>query len=318
LDVVEHYVYPRAKVGFTLIPKTGCSTLKNYLGELERSLSDEGRSVEQAGESEYLGMSVHYANESTDYLVEGLENPQHGDIFKILVVRNPYERILSAWTNKLLYAQDDLTLWAKVRGEPFVLEDFESLEELNSAFEGFLCRLAADKEFLLFDHHWIPQVNFVKDIAAYDLVIETGSLSTLQTALSGRETVSHLVVSRPVPVFNASRTGLKSLIGSDQAWSIVESVFAEDFEMLKAAGFATISRPSVTALDERALLKLIKAEKPIIFYERIRAELAVAKSELAVAKSELAVAKSELGAISPRTFKGFGKKFWLITRRLRR
>lgn len=56
--MVEHYVYPRAKVGFTLIPKTGCSTLKNYLGELEQSLSQEGRSVKQAGIGSDAGMGL--------------------------------------------------------------------------------------------------------------------------------------------------------------------------------------------------------------------------------------------------------------------
>lgn len=308
--MVEHYVYPRAKVGFTLIPKTGCSTLKNYLGELEQSLSQEGRSVKQAGIGEYLGMGIHYSTLSTDYLVDEIDSDQYGDIFKILVVRNPYDRILSCWTNKLLYAQDDLTLVAKVREEPFVLEDFESLEELNSAFECFLSRLAEDMEFLFFDHHWIPQVNFVSDIAAYDLVIETSSLSTLQTALSGIETVADLVVSRPVPVSNESPPELKSLIGSDLAWTLVESVFADDFEMLKAVGIASVPRTSATTLDERAVSKLIKAQKPAIYYERIRAELVATKSELAVTKSELK-------ASSKKRFKRLVASLRLMTRRRR-
>jgi hypothetical protein len=278
----EHYVLPKSKIGFTVIPKTGCTTLKNYLISLEQTFPLGGQATP---DSEYLDMAIHSSKLASNYKVSHLDSPKQRDLTKILVLRNPYYRVLSAWANKLLYAQGDYSIFSRLMDEPFTPKDFNTIGDLNKAFEAFLARLLDDRKFLESDAHWRPQATFVNNPSNYDLVLETSSLSKLQTELAKQDHLSDLVAERTVPVFNATRTELVRLVGSEKAWLAVEQIYADDFELLKTAGFGSMPLPVITRLDEVATSELIKAEKPEVLLSRELSENRSIRSELELIKA---------------------------------
>ena len=230
-------------------------------------------------------MGIHSSKMASNYRVKNLDSPKQSALTRVLVLRNPYYRALSAWANKLLYAQGDYIIFSRLKDDPVAPKDFSSLAELNAAFEAFLNRLLADNAFLESDPHWRPQTTFVNDLSNYNEVLETSSLSKLQTALAKQNHLAGLVADRPVPVFNATRTELVRLIGSDKAWSLVDQIYAEDFELLENAGFGPMPRPVVSELEPPATAELINAEKPSVLLSRELSENRSIRSELELIKS---------------------------------
>jgi hypothetical protein len=241
-----HFFLPKTKLAFTEIPKTGCTTLKNYLVELEDRF---GQEVPGPTTTQYLGMKIHGYRGAGLYRVSKASFWRKRSSHRILVLRDPFRRVVSAWANKLLYAQSDFSIYRKYQDEPFTPKDFASLKEINQALELFLERLATDPEFLESDRHWRPQHTFVQNLETYDVVLETSNLGSLQERLSDDLKLGSLVFKRPVPRFNSTRPEMLEKLGTDRVWQLVEKVYAQDFELLATAGLGEPSRPDVISMS---------------------------------------------------------------------
>lgn len=273
----EHYFLPKTKIFFTVIPKTGCTSLKNYLFDLESSSEIIGS---QKASAEYLEMTIHSAKLLSQYRVRGMTSSKIRQGIKVLVLRSPYTRALSAWVNKFLYAQHDFSIFSLYKDKPFTPVDFESIRELNGAFEAFLRELLENEEFLASDPHWRPQSSFVSDPADYEIVVETRNLETLPLSLSNLPRFSGLPELRPFPILNSSRPNLIQHLGSDSAWNLVEQIYSQDFELLRRAGLGVPDRPPIPAPLGGEEKELIKAEKMMIQTARAVSENSLLNTRL--------------------------------------
>jgi hypothetical protein len=275
--VPKHYFLPKSRIAFTIIPKTGCTTLLNYLIGIEEALGSELAANKAVN---YPELAIHESTTDSKYLVKELVSGEAEAETRVLILRNPYLRALSVWANKLLYAQSDFAIFQRLRSESFTPVDFHTLADLNDSFEGFLTRLLQDKAFLDSDRHWRPQSTFFNSLAEYNIVIETASLSSLQEKLASRTDLAKFVEQRPVPKFNSTNRSVLSLIGTEKSWSLIEKVYEQDFQFLKQAGFDPIEFPNVTVLTASETEMIIRNEKPAIFNSRLESELGMLRNQI--------------------------------------
>jgi len=232
----EHYFLPEINVTFSSIPKTGCTTLKNFLFNLEQ-LSGQNKPYIALSDS-YIGQDIHRPKFMRDYSVPTLKGPEFHKSLKILVLRNPYHRIRSAWTNKLLFAQHDYRLFQTHMDEDFTPVDFSSVQELSEKFEKFTQRLHADREFMKSDAHWLPQVEFFGKVSDYDVVLETSELAKLERLLEYHLSLTKGTLDKALPRFNETASKLVTRIGTERAWDLIASTYKDDFDALSQAGLS--------------------------------------------------------------------------------
>jgi hypothetical protein len=265
----ENYYLPSTNILFTVIPKTGCTSLKNYLFDIEQI--SRGQNPKNLGEVG-LWLGIHGLPELQGLRITSRNLSKFDGALKILVLRNPYERILSAWLNKFLYAQGDYSIFSEHKQEIFTPVWFETVADLNVCFEAFLLRLAKDPDFLNSDAHWRPQSRFVSDAKAFDLVFETSSMSLLQGALAKIPGLTSLVKNRLVQKLNATRPALDGLIGNKAAWLLVDEIYSDDFQLLASAGLVNQMPPTPALLSEQQQSAILASEVPAIFSSRFAAE----------------------------------------------
>jgi len=289
--LIEHYFFPKTNIAFTVIPKTGCTSLMNYITDLERRYSAGNLDPTEA---DYLNIGIHGSNLITQYRISSAQLASGKSSPNILVLRDPYKRTLSAWMNKLLYVQHDYSIYDRLRHENFAPAEFDSIEDLNIAFESFVNRLFQDSSFLDSDWHWMPQHAFVKDISKYQIVLETSDLAKLQTILAIDPRFAPYLENKPVPRFNATRENLMGRIGTNRAWDLIELTYAEDFLLMEQAGLAKPPRPHSVQNDRQFDESLITQEKPLIEKSRSDSETAWKAAE---GNRELMQLRSELEEI---------------------
>lgn len=275
----EHYFLPKINVSFSAIPKTGCTSLKNYLFALEKDNS--GNSVDEATPIEYFEQHIHRPEVMSGFRVKTLQHMGPARSLRILVLRNPYNRILSAWANKLLFAQHDFRIFDRLSNESFTPVDFSSIQELNQAFERFTERLFSDSEFLQSDVHWQPQVEFFDNVSDYDVVFETSALGGIQSVVEMHLASQGRTSKRHFPHFNATTSSLVSQIGTRAAWDYVRATYKEDLEALKIAGIATMMPDEENNQREPISHTELEQEKTRILESRRRSEVRSLRVDLA-------------------------------------
>jgi hypothetical protein len=136
------YVYPQVGIAYTFIPKNACTSMKRTLGEAEGWWSDDGTSVHTVAKRQWLGGLLRYR--SVD---------EH-----IVILRDPWDRLLSAYQNRLLVRRDRVSSRAMERGLAEKLPDGARRGDVS--FRDFLEYLARTPSRRL-DAHWRPQVDFL-------------------------------------------------------------------------------------------------------------------------------------------------------------
>ena len=241
----------------------------NYLFNIERI--SKGENPINLGEVG-LGLGIHGLPELQRLRITDRNLSKFDGTLKILVLRNPYERILSAWLNKFLYAQGDYSIFSDHKQQIFTPVRFETLADLNLSFFEFLLRLSKDPDFLNSDAHWRPQSSFVNDAKEFDLVFETSSLSRLQGALAKVPRLTGITENRSVPKLNATRPALDGLIGSKAAWLLVDEIYSDDFELLASVGLVNQIPPKPVLMSEQQQNAILASEVPIIFSSRFASQ----------------------------------------------
>lgn len=268
----ENYLFPRLNVAYTAIPKNGNTSVKNFLFNLEQS-SALGTS-QSSPASATSGMGIHRRPEIWKLRVPHFPKSVRNPPLKLVVVRDPVERVLSAWVNKFVHAQHDFSTYSRWRDQDFVPCDFDSLEDLRVAFEVFTRRLAGDADFLLCDNHWKPQYLQRAPLESYDLVVDIAQLDSLPILLELHIGKELLGASTPMPKFNQTVSDVLALVSTPASIENIKSAYGRDYLELSGAGI-TFAEPEIVEVPGTLELRALVAK------ERIRATELRAASEVA-------------------------------------
>lgn len=136
------YVYPRIRVAYTYIPKNACTSLKWTLGTAQGWLDDQHTSAHE--------MTVRW-------WLRGLASWPAAEV-KIVVVRDPWDRLLSGYLQRFLDPSDAVADRAWDRGLSRRLAPGSTRDDV--CFADFLEYLAGTASREL-NEHWRPQSDFL-------------------------------------------------------------------------------------------------------------------------------------------------------------
>lgn len=159
------YVYPRLRLAYTYIPKNACTLLKRTFGEAQGWLTSASHSAHEMRRGRWL---------------RGLASAARAEE-RIVVVRDPFDRVLSAYLSKFVLARDDVADQAIGGGLAALLPDGATRVDVTFAdFVTYLSR--TDGRYL--DEHWRPQHEFL--IGRYTRVVRFDDLAAGTAFLAGR------------------------------------------------------------------------------------------------------------------------------------
>lgn len=94
------YVYPKLQIGYTYIPKNACTSFKRTFGEAQGWLQADAASAHAMKTSWWLSGLLHH----------------HSVNERIVVLRDPWDRLLSGYQNRFLMRHDDVSQHAMDTG----------------------------------------------------------------------------------------------------------------------------------------------------------------------------------------------------------
>lgn len=144
------YVYPRLGIAYTFIPKNACTSFKRTFGQAQGWLDADASSTHDMRVSWWLSGLARYRSAAE----------------RIVVVRDPWDRLLSGFQNRFLMRDDEVAAHAMRTGLADVVGP--DAQPADVTFEAFLKYLAQSPDRVL-NEHWRPQSNFL--VGSYTRVI---------------------------------------------------------------------------------------------------------------------------------------------------
>ena len=144
------YVYPKLRLAYTYTPKNACTSFKRTFGRAQGWLSDDSPAAHDMTLSWWLSGLVRYP--STDE--------------RILVVRDPFDRVLSAYLNRFLTSDTAAAdhamrtgLAASLAASPAAAPGVGASRD-DVTFRDFVGYLSTTPSRAL-NEHWRPQSDFL-------------------------------------------------------------------------------------------------------------------------------------------------------------
>ncbi|PBB98422.1 glycoside hydrolase family 99-like domain-containing protein [Mesorhizobium sp. WSM3862] len=179
------YVSKKYKVLFVSTPKVACTSLKWWFASLEGyaqalyGIADSDESDPDLVVHESHKVAPHVTGLKLEELSEALSSDSY---FRFAVVRNPYERLFSAWQSKILVREpQQARLYPNSEFFHYPVNDERDIAE---AFEEFVEHLAANEAPSYWDHHWTPQADLLRpDLVSYSRIAKIEQTPELSKAL---------------------------------------------------------------------------------------------------------------------------------------
>jgi hypothetical protein len=280
----KHYHFPLIGVTYTDIPKNGSTSLKNYLFDLEgqMSLSRNLQATLVRGSVSH----VHSRELSKIYSSKRIYSPGNEESLRILILRDPRDRVLSAWLNKILFAHGGYQ-YQKYVGQNFVPEEANSLGELRECYRNFVERLSRDSRFLYEDVHWVPQTGYFKDTRDYDLVLSTDELTKLPKILGMHSKFRGPKDLPPFPKLNSSWLPFTRGLETKESIELVRKTYRADLDALEESGIRLRNRIVATDSEFSKMEEgFLQTQQSIVLAQQ-RNRILFLESSLKAVKSSL-------------------------------
>ena len=222
----------RHNLCYAAVDKAACTTMKWWLAEMEGIRDDVveylsrdkgSRSVHHA----YGIVAPHLVPRSFGQIKAVFAS---GRYFCFSVVRNPYTRLFSAWSDKILKGRNDSTRHALGNSRLYA-EAPLSLREARESLENFLVYLHETPGMLHANRHWMPQFFLLRpDLLSYNLITRLEAPDDLRTALAekiGRGYIDPFMRERAK---NSSQISYHPDFLSDTAARLIRELYADDFD----------------------------------------------------------------------------------------
>ena len=229
------FYFPRCDIHLTAIPKTGCTSVMTFFTALEEFLESQFKTLGETTQIPKLDYSflkdvgnIHALNSPVwKYFIQNPLDILSQNVFRIAILRNPFQRFISFWFDKVVNMSDPY--YAKIAIELLPLAPVISLREMQKYAEKFILNL--DEEFSL-DPHFRPQILFLNSKVKYDLIMETEELIYLPSRFSNLDPKFQNLKDLEIPKFNISEHSQKDAFLSIELISAIELFYMKDIELL--------------------------------------------------------------------------------------
>lgn len=271
----QSLVAPRSRLVYVPTPKVACTSLKSAVVDLEGARKD----VFGAGPEQTEQQSIHdpsvYSLRSLAQLSAAERDEALTDErwVRFCLTRDPYDRVLSAWANKVLLGGLGGPLDEQLAevGLPGV-GSTESVD-LGVMFRAFVHRLSSnDPRFG--DDHLAPQVTLLDvDRFPYTHIVDLSDLDHLLAELRSSHPSRAGFVLGP-RANEGLRLRSEDLYDADTA-AVIESLYAADFRRFGYAcrSFPKVARPMMASPNELMLVSMVRERN-----DRIAALSGIARS----------------------------------------
>ena len=225
----ESLCAPRAKIVYVPTPKVACTTVKTALVGVEAA----GLEADRRSGTRSSSLSVHHRGTHTlgslgDLSPGALNEVMTGvDWIRFCLTRRPYERLASAWIEKIFLAGN---LGVNL-AQPSWVESIDRTAEIGGLFREFVKGLVGESNAIFDDPHFTPQSELLDtENFAYTHVVDLKGLEEfaglIRTSGNSR---SEFELGKPMN--RSMKVPLRAMY--DRATGErVEALYARDFECL--------------------------------------------------------------------------------------
>lgn len=256
------FISEKTKLCYVSVQKAASSSIRWWLLELE-GIAEHIRNklaTQNATTKKHTLYSIvkHTSPDIVFHNYAKIENIfSSNDYFCFSVVRNPYKRIFSAWSEKMLCDKHEPNM-DYFRDSDFYYHPVATIENILDNFEDMLVYLKKDPRSLMCERHWMVQHEMLRpDLLPYDLIATLESPAPLSLALE-----RHLgFAASPLTVghHNKSMLSYRPEFISEKAKSLIQDIYAADFASF---GYDTALPQTEKPFDpkevENTLLEILK------------------------------------------------------------
>lgn len=235
------FYFPSLGIYFMSIQKNASTSTMSTLVRLEESLSQQQYDLEEV--TNYVDVPEHtqvrpwhnFRSISLSYQAGLVSDYMELARHRLVILRNPVERLISGWVNKFFMAEsvqeeetEDIALTNSPKTEREIVNAF-------NAFVGSLKTLPQNTFQTGLDGHLLPQSSFVSAIDAYNIVAGIDDLEATYQKLG-------LIVPAPVHArsegiarLNTSPEDVSKLLLASADVESISGLYQEDYRLIEVA-----------------------------------------------------------------------------------
>lgn len=252
---------------YAAVDKAACTTLKWWMAEIEGAKEGVLVFLEQNKGRPAASKGIHgaYGVVAPQLVLRSFGQVRaafsSGGYFCFAVVRNPYSRVFSVWSDKVLKGRHDHTRLNLAAGD-IHRQSPTTTDEVRASFESFVSYLHDVPGLLLANRHWIPQYYLLRpDLLPYDCIAKLEQPDELKRSLAGILGEAYVDPLRAGDAKNTSLLRYHPDFLTPKAREIIRTIYAEDFSRF---GYDPFVLPSgkgalVPGEVETILLRQLKA-----------------------------------------------------------
>jgi hypothetical protein len=232
----QEYFFPNVDLFYSQISKNSSTTVHGTLVALERLLARRGQDT-KVGSTEVSEMDTldirSVFKQKIHLRYKAQRNAERATRAKIRLVllRNPHQRLASAWLNKFFMMDSILRIYEPAA----VVEKQLTQAQVVDAYSSFVASLAEHQDLLQTDAHLALQQSRTRELSFYNLVLGAHDASNLLNELEKRGAIETQLTSSTVPRLNQTKSNLPLVLNSPSNVKIITELYAPDYALVQEA-----------------------------------------------------------------------------------
>jgi hypothetical protein len=215
--IPREYYFPTSDVFYSQLSKNASTTLLTMFMQLE------GHDITHVWDQRIIRRKYR-------------ADKQHAAVassrIKLLVLRNPARRIMSAWLDKFFMVSSSVNL---ERWELITSGDVEAATRMEESFSRFLDSLLTEPKNLEVDIHLFPQSRCIRDLSFYTHIVGMKEVSELPNALGLVRTSEQVKHEPRAAIKNSTPANVFQALSTSDNLAKIEKIYHEDFEVIRRA-----------------------------------------------------------------------------------